>query len=62
MKAADRDPKNMTNHDCAAVLMYAANTSNEIALEAVQMLGGNGYSKFTFVLLILLFGKNCQSR
>lgn len=43
MKAADRDPKNMTNHDCAAVLMYAANTSNEIALEAVQMLGGNGY-------------------
>ena len=48
MKAADRDPKNMTNHDCAAVLMYAANTSNEIALEAVQMLGGNGYSKFTF--------------
>ena len=37
--------KEVSNADCAAVLLYASESANEVASEAVQALGGNGYTK-----------------
>lgn len=37
------DEGNVSNLDCAAVLMYTATQSTQMALEAIQCLGGNGY-------------------
>ena len=36
----------LTNHDCAALLLYVAEAATKVALEGIQILGGNGYSKF----------------
>lgn len=44
LKAADKDQKTLTNHDCAAVLMYGAEQATKVSLEAIQILGGNGYT------------------
>ncbi len=37
------DNGNLSSKDCAAVLMYAAENATQVALEAIQSLGGNGY-------------------
>lgn len=31
------------NKDCAGVILYAAERATEVALDAIQCLGGNGY-------------------
>jgi len=40
-KAADSGQ--ISSKDCAAVLMFAAENATQVALEAIQSLGGNGY-------------------
>jgi isovaleryl-CoA dehydrogenase len=40
-KAADRGET--TRYDAAGCLLYAAEKATEIALQAIQTLGGNGY-------------------
>jgi len=37
------DEGNVSNLDCAAVLMYTAIEATQMALETIQCLGGNGY-------------------
>jgi isovaleryl-CoA dehydrogenase len=32
-----------TRHDAAAAILYAAEKATQVALEAIQALGGNGY-------------------
>ncbi|WP_116475093.1 isovaleryl-CoA dehydrogenase [Zobellella maritima] len=39
--AADRDQ--ISRKDAAGVILYAAETATQIALDAIQLLGGNGY-------------------
>ncbi len=41
-QAIDRTHK-CSNSDCAAVLLYTSTCGVEVALEAIQSLGGNGY-------------------
>ena len=43
-RAAERD--DLTNHDCAALLLYLGEAATKVALDGIQILGGNGYSKF----------------
>lgn len=45
LKAVDKDIDDMTNHECAALIMYVSEKATQVALEGVQMLGGNGYGK-----------------
>ena len=40
-RAADQG--NVNSKDCAAVLLYAAENATQVALQAIQSLGGNGY-------------------
>ncbi|KAI9138117.1 acyl-CoA dehydrogenase/oxidase [Paraphysoderma sedebokerense] len=40
-KSCDRG--NFNNKDCAGVILYAAERATEVALDAIQVLGGNGY-------------------
>ncbi|XP_072038495.1 isovaleryl-CoA dehydrogenase, mitochondrial-like [Amphiura filiformis] len=40
-KAADKG--HVTNHDSAAVCLYVGENATQVALEAIQCLGGNGY-------------------
>lgn len=40
-RAADQG--NVNAKDCAAVLLYAAENATQVALQAIQALGGNGY-------------------
>ena len=40
-RAADEDHFN--NRDCAGVILYSAERATEVALDAIQILGGNGY-------------------
>lgn len=40
-KAADQG--NVNPKDCAAVLLYSSTNATQVALEAIQSLGGNGY-------------------
>lgn len=40
-KACDHGIK--SNIDCAGAILFAAERSTEVALDAIQMLGGNGY-------------------
>jgi isovaleryl-CoA dehydrogenase len=40
-RAADQGIVN--SKDCAAVLLYAAENATQMALQAIQSLGGNGY-------------------
>jgi len=35
-----------SNHECAGVVLYCAEKATQISLDAIQILGGNGYSKF----------------
>ena len=44
-RAADADSTSVTNHDCAAAILFCTEQGIKVALDAVQMLGGNGYSK-----------------
>ena len=37
------DNGNIDSKDCAAVILYAAENATQIALDAIQCLGGNGY-------------------
>lgn len=37
------DEGNISNSDCAGVILYAAERATECALDAIQCLGGNGY-------------------
>ncbi|KGG49994.1 mitochondrial isovaleryl-CoA dehydrogenase [Mitosporidium daphniae] len=41
-KACDRGVR--SNRDCAGVILYAAERATEVALDAIQLLGGNGYT------------------
>ncbi|XP_072051133.1 isovaleryl-CoA dehydrogenase, mitochondrial-like [Amphiura filiformis] len=40
-RAADQG--HCSNKDCAAVILYAAENATQVALDAIQCLGGNGY-------------------
>ena len=40
-RAADKG--NVSNKDCAGVILYSAERATECALDAIQCLGGNGY-------------------
>lgn len=33
----------VSNKDCAAAILYAAESGTQLALDAIQSLGGNGY-------------------
>jgi len=35
----------VSNADCAGVLLFASESANKVASEAVQAFGGNGYTK-----------------
>jgi len=37
------DMKQSSRKDCAGVILYAAERATEVALDAIQLLGGNGY-------------------
>ncbi|KAJ1818122.1 hypothetical protein LPJ56_003916, partial [Coemansia sp. RSA 2599] len=37
------DQGNVSNKDCAGVILYSAERATEVALDAIQCLGGNGY-------------------
>ncbi|KAI8913253.1 acyl-CoA dehydrogenase/oxidase [Gorgonomyces haynaldii] len=37
------DQKQISNKDCAGVILYSAERATEVALDAIQCLGGNGY-------------------
>ena len=37
------DHGNISRPDCAGVILHCAETATQIALEAIQCLGGNGY-------------------
>jgi isovaleryl-CoA dehydrogenase len=37
------DEGHASNKDCAGVILYAAERATEVALDAIQCLGGNGY-------------------
>ncbi|KAI8056193.1 acyl-CoA dehydrogenase/oxidase C-terminal [Syncephalis plumigaleata] len=37
------DNGNISNKDCAGAILYAAERATEVALDAIQCLGGNGY-------------------
>ncbi|CAG8622269.1 3876_t:CDS:10 [Paraglomus brasilianum] len=37
------DAGHISNRDCAGVILYAAERATEVALDAIQCLGGNGY-------------------
>lgn len=37
------DLGSVSNKDCAAVIMYTAEAATKVALDAIQILGGNGY-------------------
>ena len=37
------DQGNISNKDCAGVILYSAERATEVALDAIQCLGGNGY-------------------
>ena len=50
MKAADKNASSITNHDCAAVVLFSSEAGTRVALDAVQMLGGNGYGTYKFTV------------
>ena len=33
----------ITNHECASLIMFVSDTCTKVALEGIQILGGNGY-------------------
>lgn len=37
------DKGKVSRKDCAGVILYAAERATEVALDAIQLLGGNGY-------------------
>src|SRR4051812_33706796 len=37
------DNKQVSNKDCAGAILYSAERATEVALHAIQCLGGNGY-------------------
>merc|ERR1712088_559107 len=37
------DQGHFSNRDCAGVILYSAERATEVALDAIQILGGNGY-------------------
>jgi isovaleryl-CoA dehydrogenase len=37
------DEGNISNKDCAGAILYSAERATEVALDAIQCLGGNGY-------------------
>ena len=37
------DNGQVSNKDCAGVILYSAERATEVALDAIQCLGGNGY-------------------
>lgn len=41
--ARQADTGNASPRDCAGVILYAAERATECALDAIQILGGNGY-------------------
>jgi len=41
--ARDADKREPTNHECAGLVLYCAEKATKIALDAIQILGGNGY-------------------
>ena len=49
--AAQADAGRADRKDCAAVILYAAEHATRMALDAIQLLGGNGY------IQVRLFGR-----
>jgi isovaleryl-CoA dehydrogenase len=37
------DAGHISNRDCAGAILYSAERATEVALDAIQCLGGNGY-------------------
>ena len=48
LAAADKDMDAMSNHECAALILYVSEKCTQVALDGIQMLGGNGYSEFSY--------------
>ena len=44
MMGKQADSGSLTNRDCAAVVMFASEAATQVALDAIQCLGGNGYT------------------
>lgn len=42
--AAEADAGRATRQDCASVILYTAEQATRVALDAIQVLGGNGYT------------------
>eukprot|EP00775_Hariotina_reticulata_P003583 gene3583-3849_t len=42
--AAEADAGRATRQDCASVILYTAERATQVALDAIQVLGGNGYT------------------
>eukprot|EP00878_Enallax_costatus_P003346 GHUV01003554.1.p1 GENE.GHUV01003554.1~~GHUV01003554.1.p1 ORF type:complete len:439 (+),score=84.70 GHUV01003554.1:141-1457(+) len=42
--AAQADAGHATRQDCASVILYTAERATQVALDAIQVLGGNGYT------------------
>jgi len=38
------DENNISNADCAALILYVSTCGTEVCMEAIQALGGNGYT------------------
>ncbi|CAK92741.1 unnamed protein product (macronuclear) [Paramecium tetraurelia] len=51
------DQGNITNTDCAALIYYTSANATQVGLEAIQCLGGNGYTKEYPVGRIMLDSK-----
>ena len=41
--ARDANHREPTNHECAGLVLYVAEKATQICLDAIQILGGNGY-------------------
>jgi isovaleryl-CoA dehydrogenase len=44
MMGKQADSGSLTNKDCAAVVLFASEAATQVALDAIQCLGGNGYT------------------
>ena len=42
-RACDSPGISRDNKDCAAVILFAAERATQVALDSIQLLGGNGY-------------------
>lgn len=58
--ARSADKGNVSTKDCAGVILYCAEKATQIALDAIQVLGGNGYINDYPVGRIMRDAKLCE--